>query len=308
MSFQVLLYYFFTELADPEEYARIHREKCEELNLRGRILVATEGINGSLSGLVEDCAAYMDWVRQDSRMAGIEFKIDPAEGHVFHAMYIRVRPEIITLGVPLETPVHVKTGPSLTPEEWRSKMASEDVVILDGRNDYESDMGRFKGAICPPLESFRDFPAWIQEHRSEWEGKTILTYCTGGIRCEKLTAWMMDVGFENVYQLHGGIVMYGQDPATRGEGFEGINVVFDDRIAVPVGDLATPLTRCRVCEEFTTNYVNCANVECNKRLIMCPACELATGRSCDEACRTAPRQRRKGQKLSSPSLLLRERL
>ncbi len=296
-SYRVLLYYWFCDIADPSAYAAAHRAKCEELDLRGRILIAEEGINGTCSGTTDSCDAYMRWLSSDERFAGIEFKVEEAVEHAFKKLFIRVRPEIITLGEVVREPVHRKTGIPLDPVQWREMMNRDDVVILDGRNDYEYNVGRFAGAICPPVESFRELPDWLRQHRRDFEGKKILTYCTGGIRCEKLTAWMLQEGFRDVYQLHGGIVRYGQDPMTQGEGFQGINVVFDDRVAVSAGEKSQPLTVCRECGEPTTNYVNCANVLCNDRILLCDACEIVTRRTCSEGCRAAPRLREKDQKL-----------
>lgn len=297
MPFQVLLYYLFVPIEDVELFADEHRSLCERLGLKGRIIIATEGINGTVSGSTESCAAYMEAVRADPRFKDIEFKIDDAPEIAFKKLFVRVRPEIITLGLPLDRPVHEETGPRLTPAEWRAMMEREDVVIVDGRNDYESELGHFRGAICPPVESFRELPAWFLENRDKLAGKTMLTYCTGGIRCEKLTAWLRQEGFGDVYQLHGGIVMYGKDPETQGELFEGVNVVFDDRVVVSAGERSTLITHCRECGELSANYVNCANVLCNKRIILCPACEVHTERCCSDECRNSDTRREKGKKL-----------
>lgn len=297
MNHEALLYYCFAPVNDPNELARQQREICEALELRGRIIVASEGINGTVSGSSEACAQY----REDLRKVfpEIEFKIDEVEGHVFKALSVKVREEIITMGVALETPVHEKTGRHLSPAEWREAIQQDDVVILDGRNDYESELGHFEGALLPPLESFRDFPAWILAHRKELEGKRILTYCTGGVRCEKLSAWMIQEGFEEVFQLDGGIVKYGKE--TDGRGFVGMNVVFDDRVLVPPTPQHEPITKCRVCGTLSANYVNCANVRCNLRMILCPSCEEVTQRCCSDACRQAPSLRAKNAKLRVPS-------
>lgn len=297
MAFQVLLYYWFCQIDDPAEFAEGHRTLCDDLGLKGRILVAHEGINGSVSGSPAACEAYQRTLLADPRFSGMEFKIEECEGHTFKGMHVRVREEIITLGLPLQNRVEQQTGKHLSPSEWRQKMEEPDVVLLDGRNDYESNVGRFKGAICPPVENFRELPSWLQEHRKELEGKEILTYCTGGIRCEKLSSWMLENGFEKVYQLHGGIVSYAQHPETEGEGFEGVNVVFDDRVVSSAGAKAIPLTKCRECGELCSNYVNCANVLCNDRMIMCPQCEIKTERCCSNECRTSDSKREKGQKL-----------
>lgn len=290
MPYQVLLYYCFQAVPDPDAYAESHRAFCENLGLRGRILLATEGINGTVSGPEAACAKYMDQLGTD--FPGIEFKIDPADDHAFKNLYVKVRSEIITLGVP----VGDRVGHHLSPAEWHAMMDDEDVVLLDGRNAYESEVGRFERAICPPVQNFRDLPAWLEGNREMFAGKKVLTYCTGGIRCEKLSAWMLDNGFENVFQLHGGIVMYGKDEQTLGQGFDGVNVVFDERVVVSAGPRATISTRCRECGDICANYVNCANVECNLRMIQCERCEDATNRCCSEECRIAPRRRSKGKK------------
>lgn len=296
MDFRVLLYYWFTKIEDPAGFADSHRALCESLNLRGRILIAEEGINGTVSGRAEHCDCYMEALKCDPRFAGIEFKIDGAEGHAFKALHVRVRNEIIALGRPLQSRVEEKSGVPLEPKRWREMMDRNDVVLLDGRNAYESEVGRFRGALCPPVQNFRELPEWIEENRQLLIGKKVLTYCTGGIRCEKLTTWMIEAGFEDVYQLHGGIVQYGKDPATLGEGFEGVNVVFDERIAVSAGEKSQVVTHCRECGAMSANYVNCANVECNLRMIQCPACEAETKRCCSEPCRGARRRRIKGKK------------
>lgn len=296
MPYRVLLYYYFCKIDDPAEFAAGHDAFCRELGLRGRILVADEGINGTVSGTTESCDAYIAKMRE--LFPSIEFKIDEVDAHQFKKLFVRVRDEVITLGVPIEHRPEELTAPHLSPSEWKQKMSEPDTVIVDTRNDYEWSLGRFEGAICPPIESFRELPNWLLEHKEEWAGKQILTYCTGGIRCEKLTTWMLEAGFENVYQLHGGIVMYGKDPATAGENFEGVNVVFDDRVVTEVGPKASPLiTTCMECGAPSANYVNCANTMCNARIILCADCEVSTGRCCSDSCREAPTKREKNRKV-----------
>lgn len=295
--YRVLLYYKFVQIDDPVAFAAQHEDVCRSLGLLGRILIANEGINGTVSGTTEACDAYMTSLWADPRFVDIEFKVDEASEHAFKKLFVRVRPEIITLGRPLSAPVRNRTGAYLSPVEAKAMLAEEDVVFLDGRNQYESGMGHFRGALCPPVDAFRDIPQWIEDHRDELQGKRIVTYCTGGIRCEKLTAWMLDVGFEHVFQVRGGIVCYGKDPEVEGEGFEGVNVVFDDRVVTPVGTKARAITVCRECGSPSSNYVNCANVICNARIILCEACEVVTDRCCSEACREAPLHREKNQKL-----------
>ena len=292
--YNVLLYYCFAEVEDPVKLAESETAICVSHGLRGRIIVAPEGINGTISGLVSDCEAYQSNLAR--HFPDVAFKSEPAERHAFKSLKVKVRQEIVTMAHPIVGRVEDRTAQRLSPAQWQSSMSEPDTILLDGRNKYESDLGHFIGAVRPPLDHFRDFPRWLIENRAMFEGRKILTYCTGGIRCEKLTAWMLQNGFENVYQLDGGIVKFGQDPVERGRGFAGVNVVFDERVVTPVGDQAEPVSRCESCGTSTTNYVNCANVECNKRLILCPTCEAETRRSCSPECRCAPRRREKGER------------
>lgn len=296
-DFRVLLYYGFAEVADPDLEAERHLAICRALGLRGRVIWAPEGLNGTVSGTHANTEAYKQIVHRDPRFRDVVFKTEPASGHTFPRLTVKSRPEVVALGEPLRVPAHLRTGKRLSPTEWREHLHRQDIVLLDGRNSYESEVGHFEGAVCPPVETFRDFPDWIRQNRQLFEGKTVLTYCTGGIRCEKLSAWMLQEGFEDVFQLDGGIVAYTQHPETQGEGFIGANMVFDDRVTVSAGERATPGPACAFCEEPTHNFVNCANVICNRRMLMCPACEAARSRCCSEACACAPLKREKGQKL-----------
>ena len=288
MPFEVLLYYLYTPISDPEAWAAEHRGLCETLGLRGRILIGAEGINGTVSGLVAATTAYREAVTALPETQDIVFKIDPVEDHVFPRLSIKVRDEIVTLGLPGEEdvdPTHV-TGTYLSPTEFFEKMQNPDAIVLDGRNKYESDLGRFRGAVCPKVENFRDFPQWIRENLTDARDRPILTYCTGGIRCEKLSGFLVKEGFKNVYQLEGGIVTYGRDDQIQGRDFEGSCYVFDQRIKVDVNQ-ANPevISRCKFCGERCDRYINCSYPNCNRQHFCCPDCEESNGHYCDLACR-----------------------
>ena len=152
----------------------------------------------------------MEAMNNDPRFDGIVFKIDEADGHAFKKMHVRPRPELVTLRLEDDINPHEITGKYLEPKDFYEAMKQEDTVIIDARNDYEFDLGHFKGAIKPDIESFRELPDWIRENKEVLEGKKILTYCTGGIRCEKFSGWLVREGYEDVSQLHGGIVTYGK--------------------------------------------------------------------------------------------------
>ena len=286
--YEVLLYYSYFKLEDPEEYASRHRQLCEELGLRGRILIAREGINGTVSGTRERCALYRKSMDEDPLTRGISWKIDEEEGHVFPRLSIKVRDEVVTLELGEEdfNPVDL-TATHLKPSEWREAMKEDNVVILDARNDYEWEIGRFEGAILPEVPSFKDLPGWVRSHRSELEGKKILTYCTGGIRCEKLSGFLLQEGFQDVYQLDGGIVTYGKDEEVRGDGYEGECYVFDERLSVPVNRTgkASVVSKCRGCGKPSIRYRNCAWKPCNAQILLCEACEEESGCYCDSRCR-----------------------
>lgn len=288
--FQILLYYFYTEIPDPERYLEEHLELCQRLKLRGRILIAGEGLNGTVSGEYADTEEYMRVLAEDPKTAGISFKIDEAPAHAFPRLNVKVAPEVVTLGLGDDdfSPNEV-TGQHLQPEEWRAMMKEEDVVLLDARNDYEWELGRFEGAILPEVASFRELPGWVRRHREQLEGKKILTYCTGGIRCEKFSGFLRREGFEEVFQLDGGIVTYGKDPEVQGEGFEGSCYVFDDRIGVEVNrtEGKQVVARCVHCGQRSDRYVNCAWTRCNAQHFCCETCEPRSRRFCDRACEEA---------------------
>ncbi len=285
--FQVLLYYKYFSIDDPQRYVTEHRALCDELGLRGRILVASEGLNGTVSGELQQTERYMQIMHEHEGTRDMEFKIDPADDHVFKKLSIKARDEIVTLGLPSDEDINPNqtTGHYLSPKAFYEAMQDPNAIVLDGRNDYESELGRFRDALCPDVGNFRDFPEWIRKHRADLEGKRILTYCTGGIRCEKLSGFLLQEGFTNVSQLHGGIVTYGRDPKVKGRNFEGQCYVFDQRIGVPVNEAnPTIISTCALCGEATERYRNCAYKPCNAQFFCCESCEETKGRFCQDAC------------------------
>lgn len=286
--YEVLLYYRYFKLDDPAAYAGKHRELCRSLDLKGRILIAREGINGTVSGTRENCRRYREALEADPLTRGIAWKIDEEDGHVFPRLSIKVRDEVVTLALG-EEDLHPAdlTATHLKPTEWREAMREDNVVILDARNDYEWEIGHFKGAILPEVPSFRDLPKWVRDHRAELEGKKILTYCTGGIRCEKFSGFLLQEGFEEVFQLDGGIVTYGKDKEVKGEGYEGECYVFDERLSVPVNRTAgaSVVSRCRYCGEASVRYRNCVWKSCNAQFLLCEECEQDLGCYCESRCR-----------------------
>ncbi|MEF2094904.1 rhodanese-related sulfurtransferase [Bacillus sp. CFBP9009] len=290
--YRVLLYYLYVPIENHEEFAAEHLAACKALELKGRILVASEGINGTVSGTIEQTDKYMDMMKSDPRFADIVFKIDEAEGHAFKKMHVRPRNELVTLRLEDDINPNQTTGKYLNPKEFFEQMQDENTIVLDARNDYEFDLGHFRGAIKPEITNFRELPEWVRENKEMFEGKKILTYCTGGIRCEKFSGWLVEEGFEDVSQLHGGIATYGKDPEVQGELWDGQMYVFDERIAVPINQKEHVIVgRDIYSGEPCERYVNCANPECNKKILCSEENEHKHMRSCTHECRVHPRNR-----------------
>ncbi|MCI0450206.1 MAG: rhodanese-related sulfurtransferase [Chlorobi bacterium] len=289
--YRVLLYYKYVNIGNSEEFAENLLIYCQNLGLRGRIIVAPEGINGTCSGTYEQTEKYMSDMKNDERFSDMEFKIDEVSGHVFKKMNVRFKKELVTFRLPEDINPNILSGKRLSPAEWYQKMQEDDVIILDGRTDYEFDLGHFRKAIRPPVKSFREFPAWVKNEFSKFKNKKILTYCTGGVRCEKLSGFLLKEGFNEVYQLQGGIINYSKDPELKGKLFEGKCYVFDERISIPVNfaDEYNVTGKCHHCGKPTDRYVNCANLDCHKQHFECEDCEEKWSRSCSEECMIAPR-------------------
>ncbi|MNH95537.1 putative rhodanese-related sulfurtransferase [compost metagenome] len=284
--YQILLFYKFVNIEDPEAFTAEHLQYCKELGIKGRILIAKEGINGTLSGTVEQTEKYMADLRANPLFEDIVFKIDESEGHAFKKLFVRYRQELVTFRVDdRELDPNKISGKRLSPKEWHDTLERDDVIVIDGRTDYEYDIGHFRGAIRPEVESFREFPEWIKENLSEHKDKTILTYCTGGIRCEKLSGYLLTEGFKDVAQLEGGIVTYSKDPEVQGRLFDGKCYVFDERISIPINhtDEDVVVGKCYHCGTANDHYVNCP--VCNLQHISCPECEEKHEHYCSDACR-----------------------
>lgn len=291
--YKVILYYKFASLNPQrlEIFCRLHRNKCKELNLLGRIFVAGEGINGTLAGLPADIEAYKKYLCSIAGFETTEFKEDTSDFIPFERLIVRIRPEIVALKPSAPIRQKIDGQGYLGPHEWKLALESKDrdFVMIDVRNNYESRIGRFKGALAPDVENFFDFPQWLENANLD-KNKKVLMYCTGGIRCEKFSVYMKENGFKNIYQLHGGIVNYAQKEG--GKHFEGKCFVFDDRMAVPVNpEEDGPISRCAISGVPCDTYINCANMECNKLFLCAPAAAVAMEGCCSEECKKAPRRR-----------------
>lgn len=275
---KILLYYKFVPVADPEAVRLWQRTLAENLQLKGRILIAEHGINGTVGGEIDDLKAYIRATKQHPAFKGMEFKWSDGSRDDFPKLIVKVRPEIVTFGVADKIRVDnngIKGGGKrLKPQQLHSliEQRGEDIVFFDGRNAYEAAVGKFKGAVVPRIEHSRDFQKELQKpNYKKLKNKTIVTYCTGGIRCEVLTMLMKEEGFQDVYQLDGGIVKYGQTYGDDGL-WEGSLYVFDDRITTQFSENAKDIGICYYCHKPTSVYTNCTNPTCNKRLLVCKDC------------------------------------
>lgn len=292
-DYRVLLYYKYVDIENPEQFRKEHKQLCDEIGLKGRILVSDEGLNGTVSGTIEQTDKYMDALRSDERFEDIMFKIDDADSHAFEKMHVRYRPEIVSLKLGEEDiDPRELTGKYLDPVEFRQALEDENTIVLDARNDYEYDLGHFRGAIRPEIRNFRELPEWIRENKEKFMDKKVVTYCTGGVRCEKLTGWLLKEGFEDVAQLHGGIHNYGTHPETQGELWDGKMYVFDGRISVDINRKEkVVVARDWFDGEPCERYVNCANPYCNRQTIMSEENEHKYLRGCTHECRVHPENR-----------------
>lgn len=259
---------------------------CESLDLKGRILVSEEGINGTIAGSTENIDNYIKETSAHSLFSDMEWKVSWSDDEVFPKLKVVVKDEIVTLGVKktgsdvsLENKAHY-----IEPEELLDLYEkNEDFLILDARNEYEANVGKFKNALIPPIDNFREFPEFAKSLEN-YKDKEIVTYCTGGVRCEKASAYLREHGFEKVRQLHGGIHEYGEK--TGGKHFEGELFVFDNRLHVSVNSVnPTIISQCMYCKTKISRYVDCAEASCDELFICCPSCEEKHQGACSTKCK-----------------------
>ena len=282
--FPVILFYKYIAIAEAEAFAAEQLALCRDLQLKGRILIATEGINGTLAGPAAAIDRYTSALKRDSRFADIAIKVSAGDAGTFPKLVVKVRAEIVALNAGEIAPDQHN---QLSPAAWKQVMEEDpNAVVLDVRNRFESAAGKFKNAVVCDIEHFRELPDYVPqlEHLKD---KTILMYCTGGIRCEKASALLRANGFGNVFQLHGGIVTYQEQFGN--EHWQGECFVFDQRMTVRVEEGLEQIGRCAHTGQPTSRFVNCLHDPCHKLFILseeaertnanhllCPEC-LASG-------------------------------
>jgi UPF0176 protein len=286
---KILLYYKYTKIEDPTALMEEQKRLCEQLNLKCRIIVAKEGINGTLEGLEENTNEYMRVMLADKRFEGMNFKVSEGTGNAFPKISVKVRSELVSghLGADDVDP-NVTTGKYMSAEELhRLFHSNEEFYIIDMRNDYEHKVGYFKDSILPALKNFRDLPNIIGqiEHLKD---KKIVTVCTGGVRCEKASGYLVKMGFKDVYQLHNGIVTYMEKYPN--EDFLGKLYVFDGRVVMGFEtDSAkhTVVSKCDKCGKISDNYIDCQYIHCkgHRHIICCEDCYSVDGKAyCSTDC------------------------
>ncbi len=234
-SYLTAALYKFVSIPHYKELQAPILNACEQHRIKGTILLASEGINGTIAGLPDDIHAVLNYLRTDSAFDGhfadLEHKESFADEHPFYRMKVRLKKEIVTLGVPGVSPTK-KVGTYVKPEDWNALISDPDVILIDTRNDYEVDIGTFKNAIDPKTTTFREFPEYVANNLDKTKHKKVAMFCTGGIRCEKASSYMMDQGFDEVYHLEGGILKYLETVPEAQSLWQGECFVFDQRVAV----------------------------------------------------------------------------
>jgi UPF0176 protein len=290
LPFLVLAYYHLAKVDDPKAFVKEHKAFFATRDVRGRIYIAKEGINGTLSAPKEVVCEYLRWIWEKPGFLDLEFKIQEYHDHTFGRMQVKTRNELVALGfeVPLD-----QRGEHLSPKAWREMLEQEqDKVVLDVRNDYEWELGHFEGSEVPPCKTFKDFKAYSEElkARIDPEKTKVLMSCTGGIRCEFFSSLLKQQGIKNVYQLQGGIIKYGAEEKSKH--WLGKLFVFDDRLAVPLSEEEAPtIGKCMHCGCEADRYYNCANMDCNELFLCCPKCLEAFQGCCQESCQKGCRVR-----------------
>jgi UPF0176 protein len=285
MNYWVILYYKYIEIKNTNEICQNQKKLCEELRLKGRVLIASEGINGTLCGTIENCQKYISYMNLHELFCEIDFKINEIDFCCFEKLQIKEKHEIVNFGFnkPIN-PSYKDSAPYITPDELHKMFESKNfnnTVIIDIRNNYESRIGKFDAAITPDIKTSREFYDYFINNKDIFKNKDVVMYCTGGVRCEKTSAALAFVSeAKSIRHLKGGICRY-VEKYPNGY-FRGRNYVFDDRISVKVNN--DILTHCDICNISCDLYNNCLNALCNKHYISCDECIKKTNGCCSNQC------------------------
>lgn len=297
---RIVLFYCFTPLPDPEAVRLWQRGLCESLGLRGRIIVSGDGMNATVGGELDAVKGYLRATKEYPGFRNLDVKWSEGGAEDFPRLSVKVRPELVSFGAPAELEVGadgvVGGGDRLTPEQLHDLVdagkaagdARREVVFFDGRNAFEAQIGRFKGAVVPETSTTHDFLSELDSGKyDDLKDRPVVTYCTGGIRCEVLTAHMRRRGFQEVYQLDGGIVRYGEAFGDAGL-WEGSLYVFDRRMHLEFSEDAATIGRCARCAAPTSDFRNCSDPACRRLTLYCAQCAASPETlRCPEGCPSA---------------------
>lgn len=281
--YTVLLFYKYVTIKNPEQLMVYIRGAAEALSLTGRVIVAEEGINATLEGSPEHIARFEQLILSDKRFRDVHMKKSEGNGKAFPKLSVKVRDEIVSTRFPKNIDPRKKTGIHLKPEElreWYEKQ--DDFVVIDMRNDYEFWSGHFANSVDPGMRASRDLPQ-VMEKLKIHKDKKVLTVCTGGVRCEKMSAYLVDQGFSQVYQLDGGIHSYMEK--YPGKDFKGTLYTFDNRDTMHFGGDREIVGTCMLCGGATEDYYNCANDECHLHFLACTNCATDEHVFCSDSCK-----------------------
>ena len=283
---RILLFYKYININNVQEVCDWMRATCSGLDLKGRVILATEGINATLAGSVDATGVFIKIMNAHPLFKNIDFKdsLEDSTHDYFPRLRVVIKNEIVRMDVDTTLVSTKDTGKHLSPKQAHTLLANkpEDLVVLDARNYYEARVGHFKDAIKPPIQYFRQFAQYIDQNLEQFKDKQVFMYCTGGIRCERASAYLSLKGVaKNVYQLSGGIHRYVEQYP---DGFfRGKNYVFDDRIEVGVNNEV--VGTCDLCNVPYDSFTNCLNAQCNKHFIGCPACLEKFADACSNECK-----------------------
>jgi len=282
-----LSFYRYVAISDPRAFRDALYQTWHDLGVLGRAYVAHEGINSQLSVPNHNLDAFRESLEHNEKLKGLRLNtaIDD-NGKSFFKLKIQVRSKIVADGISDQSFDVTRSGPHLSAAEFNSLAGQPETIIVDMRNHYESEVGRFKGAICPDADTFRDELKIVERLLDEQKEKNIVMYCTGGIRCEKASAWMLHQGFKNVFQLDGGIIEYTRQVREQGleNKFIGKNFVFDERLGERISD--DVIAKCHQCGKPCDSHTNCRNDGCHLLFIQCDECAKKFSGCCSTECQT----------------------
>lgn len=291
-QFEIILFYKYVHIDNPKQLQKSQMELQNRLGLKGRTLIASEGINATIEGTKENIDLYLNEFLSDPRFATTHIKRSPGTGKAFAKCFVRIKPEIVALGLACDIDPNKLTGKRLSPAELHNWINSDkEFYIVDMRNAYEHLAGHFKGSILPPMDNFRELPKFLAS-LAHLKNKTVVTVCTGGVRCEKASGYLLANGFTDVYQLDGGIVSYMEK--FPNEDFLGKLYVFDERMLMGFftdDPKHVVVGRCIVCSKPSERFTNCIDIDCHRQTIACLECERSKGIDflCPEGCKEKTR-------------------